>query len=305
MGGGHWTHEDWTRHCSRSVTGKPIHEIFGGRDLDPLLDPKGIKFRESCDSPDNPSSTGIIVALDVTGSMGPVLEAMARKGLNTLATEIYRRKPVTDPHLMLMGVGDVEMGDRAPLQVTQFEADIRIAEQLQRIWLEGGGGGNSHESYLLPWYFAARHTRMDCLLKRGRKGYLFTIGDEEPQFDLKAADVERVLGYRPQQDLDARELFTLVSRSFEVFHVIVEEGSHYCASPAPVSSKWAALLGQRALHLADHTLLAEVVVSAIQVVEGARLGAVADSWDSRTRGVVRRALQGLATPGLEPAVVRF
>ena len=37
--------------------------------------------------------------------------------------------PVADPHMMIMGVGDAWC-DRAPLQVTQFEPDIRIAEQL-------------------------------------------------------------------------------------------------------------------------------------------------------------------------------
>lgn len=35
-----------------------------------------------------------------------------------------------------MGIGDCAANDRAPLQVTQFESDIRQAEALQKIWLE-------------------------------------------------------------------------------------------------------------------------------------------------------------------------
>ena len=71
---------------------------------------------------------------DVTGSMGMIADALARKGLGTMVEEILARKPVSDPHIMCMGIGDV-LYDRAPLQVTQFEADIRIAEQLEKLWL--------------------------------------------------------------------------------------------------------------------------------------------------------------------------
>ena len=78
-----------------------------------------------------------------------------------MVEEILARKPVSDPHILCMGIGDV-LCDQAPLQVTQFEADIRIAEQLEKLWLEKGGGGNSCESYNLPWYFAAMHTAIDC-----------------------------------------------------------------------------------------------------------------------------------------------
>jgi hypothetical protein len=263
--------------------------------MNPDLDPKGVPFRESCDSSDNPQSTAIIVGLDVTGSMHTVLDIMAREGLNTLATAIYDRKPVPDPHIMFMGIGDVEAGDRAPLQVTQFEADIRIAKQLAQIFLEGGGGGNNHESYLLPWYFAALHTRIDCFLKRGKKGYLFTIGDEEPQMLLKAPDILKVLGSRPNQDLGAEALLDMVSRQYDVFHVMVEEGSYYSSCGRRVEEAWHRLLGQRVLRLSDHTKLAEVIVSAIQVHEGAATEHVCESWGGDTRSVVKRALQGLAT----------
>lgn len=306
MGWGRWTSSDWDAYASRTTTGRTTAEIFANHGLDPDLDPRGVGYRESCDSTDNPQSTAIIVGLDVTGSMHTVLDAMARKGLNTLATAIYDRKPVPDPHVMFMGIGDVEAGDRAPLQVTQFEADIRIAKQLAQIYLEGGGGGNNHESYLLPWYFAALHTRIDCLAKRGKKGYLFTIGDEEPQLLLKAPDVLKVLGTRPNRDLSAETLLNMVSRQYEVFHVMVEEGSYYQSCGRKVDEAWRRLLGQRALRLSDHTKLAEVIVSAIQVHEGALTDQVCESWDGSTRSVVKRALQGLASrPSRLGSLIRF
>lgn len=306
MGSGRWTTTDWDAYAS-TTTGKSTHEVFALSGMADDLDPRNIRIRESCDSPDNPLSTALIVALDVTGSMHTVLDAMARVGLNTLATEVYARRPITDPHIMFMGVGDVEAGDRAPLQVTQFEADIRIARQLTRIFLEGGGGGNSFESYLLPWYFAARHTRIDCMQKRGRKGYLFTLGDEEPQPKLKVSDIRKVMGSGDGQDLSAESLLAMVSRSYEVFHIMVEEGSYFRSAGDRVEKGWRKLLGQRALRLADHTKLAEVIVSAIQMTEGAALDRIVDSWDRSTAGVIRRAVAGLATlPRTEAnGLVRF
>jgi hypothetical protein len=71
---------------------------------------------------------------------------------------------------------------------------------------------------------------------------------------------------------------------------------------------WNKVLGQRALWLSDHKKLAEVVVSAIQVNEGADVGAVSDSWSGDTSVVVRSAVGGLAKPGdVAPAsgVTRF
>jgi len=173
MGGGSWDPRTYRSYVtSKSYDTKSTDEIFDKKIIDKSLDPKGVKIRESRDSKDKPNTNAIIIGLDVTGSMSCVLDAMARKGLDTLCTEIYNRKPVSDPHIMIMGIGDAEAGDQAPLQVTQFEADIRILQQLEKVWLEGHGGGNDFEGYTLPWYFAALHTSIDCFEKRKKKGYL-------------------------------------------------------------------------------------------------------------------------------------
>jgi hypothetical protein len=78
---------------------------------------------------------------------------------------------------MFGAIGDATC-DRAPLQVGQFESDNRMDDDLSRILLEGGGGGQKTESYELAMYFMARHTAADCYEKRGKRGYLFIIGDE-------------------------------------------------------------------------------------------------------------------------------
>ena len=165
---------------------------------------------------------------------------------------------------MFMGIGDVKY-DRAPLQVTQFEADIRIAEQLTQIYLEKGGGGNDCESYTLPWWFAAMHTKTDNYIKRGKKGFLFTIGDECAPVDISAREIESVLGYRPQFDrITTKELLDLVSEKYEVFHIIVGEGSYCNRYPERVLNSWRNILGERALFLRNHEDMAQLIVEILQ-----------------------------------------
>jgi hypothetical protein len=287
MGYSRWNPDDWRGHA-RGLHGLRREEVFGGRGLCPDLDPARISVRESRDSERNPESNAVIVALDVTGSMGMIAEVIAREGLGTLVEEILARRPVSDPHMMFMGVGDAHC-DAAPLQVTQFEADIRIAQQLRQIWLEGGGGGNDSESYSLPWHFAATRTAIDCFEKRRRKGYLFTIGDEMPPATLTGEQLRRVMGERQTRGVAQAQALRAAQGMYHCFHLVAEEGSFARPDPDRVVAAWRDLLGQRVIRLADHRRVAEVVVSAIAINEGADPGDVARSWRGEAADVVSHA----------------
>lgn len=305
MGAGRFDPSAYAAYSSTTV-GKSTDEVFKSRHMKTLLDPKGVLMRESRDSTDNPESTPVIVGLDVTGSMGMIADTMARTGLGVLFKEILDRKPVSDPHIMFAGIGDANC-DRAPFQVSQFEADSRIIEQLADLYIERGGGGNNFESYNLPWYFAAHHTSIDCFEKRGKKGYLFTVGDEEFPKDLTPQQIETVFGDQVKVGITNAELLAAAQRMYHVFHVVVEEGSHARSNLDRVLTGWSANLGQRVLRLSNHTKLSEVIVSAIQITEGADVDTVAKSWGGDTSVVVANATRTLsaAKAGAAGAVVRF
>lgn len=255
------------RAYAATTAGKTTDEVYSSRSIDKGLNPKGVKIRESRDSADNPQSTPIIVALDVTGSMGMIADVLARKGLGTLFTELLEGRTVSNPHIMFMAVGDANC-DEAPLQVSQFEADNRIVDQLTKIWIEKGGGGNNYESYNLPWYFASEHTEHDSLIKRGKRGYLFTVGDEQAPSDLTKDQIEKFIGDRLERAASTSEMLDDARRKYEVFHVVIKEGDYASRALDAVMRSWTNLLGQRVISLPDHTKLAEVVVSAIAVSEG-------------------------------------
>ena len=275
-----------------STRGKATEEVYASRTLDPYLDPKGVKMRESRDSKDNPNSTPIIVAIDVTGSMGMIADYLAREGLGTLFKGILERRPVSDPHMMFMAIGDA-VYDSAPLQVSQFEADNRIVDQLTKIWIEHGGGGNSWESYNLPWYFAATHTVTDAMEKRGKRGYLFTIGDEETPDPLTPAQIKKIIGDTIEADLPNDKLLDMVRRDYDVFHIIIAEGSHARRYLDTVQEKWRGLLGQKVITLKDYKKLSETIVSAIEVTEGADAHSSASGWGHGAADVVHDAVKAL------------
>ncbi len=289
MGSGSFDSAAYSTYAS-STRGKTTDQIYSFRTLSPSLNPHGVKLRESRDSADNPNSTPLIVGLDVTGSMGRLADVIARQGLGTLFNGVLDRKPISDPHVMFMGIGDAYC-DRAPLQVSQFEADNRIVEQLAQLWLEGGGGGNDFESYDLAWYFAAFHTEHDSIEKRGKLGYLFTVGDEEAPRPPNAGQLERIFGDHVSSQLSSRDLLEMAQRKYNVYHLIIEQGDYARGHLDKVRSVWNNLLGQHVISLSDHTKLAETIVSAIEVAEGRDAKGSAGAWgNNATANVVHRAV---------------
>jgi len=308
MGGTVYTADAWKSYASAS-SAKPIFTTFTSTRVHPDLDPKEV-YRESRDSAIHPKSRLLVLCPDLTGSMGFLSKALVDKDLGETFEQVISRSKAgelfSDPHVMVMGLGDVEAGDQGPLQVTQAEADpVTLATQCEKIWIEGHGGGNMFESYHLPWYFAATHISMDCWDKRGKKGYLFTIGDEPPPHTLYAKHIEQVIGTKQSTDLSIAEVLDMASQKFEVFHIIIGEGQHARSRPDDVRNAWQLVLGQRALWLSDHTKLAELVVSTIQINEGIDKDEVIKSWDGDTAVVIASATKNMMKTPTTSGVVRF
>ena len=289
MGGGRWTATDWNAYSTAKVSGKTSAQVFASTGMKDEFDPARIQFRESRDSKDNPVSIPIMLGCDVTGSMGMVADQLIRTGLNELATDIQAEKSVGDPHVMVMAVGDA-YSDKAPLQVTQFEADIRIASQTSDLWIEKGGGINGGESYPLAYLFAAKKVVSDSWTLRKRKGFVFTIGDEPP-VGVTAAQAKQFLGIDLPKDLTPAECATMALERFEVYHVILMNEGYAARNPEAVLKAWEKVLPQRLILLDDITKLSEAVVAAIRIADGSRKASASKSV------AVAKAVTGLAERG--------
>jgi hypothetical protein len=231
---------------------------------DPALDPFGVGMRESRDSAEHPNSTPIAVLFDVTGSMGSVPRIMQAK-LGQLHGLLQRKGYLQDPQIMFGGIGDADT-DRVPLQIGQFESDNRMDDQLRTIFLEGNGGGQKSESYELATYFIARHTVTDAWCKRGRKGYLFIVGDEMNKPVLTAEKLRQVLGEPARGQVDVAGLYREVQQRWNTFFILPNQ-SHYFTD-RQVRAHWRALLGERLLLLEDPAAVSELIALTIGLCEG-------------------------------------
>jgi hypothetical protein len=259
MGGSRFDANDWNSYSS-ATRNLSQAQVFTQKTASAYLDPT--KVRESRDSAANPNSTPVIIFVDETGSMGILADTIIKKSLGEIVLGIYDHKPITDPHILVGGIGDAYT-DKAPLQPSQFEAGVaELTSQIEQIYLEGNGGGNGGESYLLAWYFAANKTSIDSMIKRQKKGYLFTIGDEEPHFTLTKQQIKRIFGDDVEADMDAHELLAAASEFYEVFHLRVRPDSRYSKKP------WTELMGERVIDVSDIAELGPIITSTMRLIEG-------------------------------------
>jgi hypothetical protein len=239
MGNGNYSYE-----AHQAITAGraslPTQQVFKQKKCHPLMNPHGVKFRESRDGAGHPNSLGIVFALDVSGSMGAIPEAIARKELPQFMKTLLDCG-VTDPQVLFMAFSDVASNE-APLQVGQFESTAELMYQwLTWCWIEGGGR-TPYESYELALYFAARHTALDCFEKRKKKGYLFMTGDE-PAYDfVKRDEVKALLGEDLPADIPLAKVVEELQRMYEPYFLIPDPGR-----AANVATYWRGVLGKRVI----------------------------------------------------------
>jgi len=296
MGHGNYS-EEAHQALSNQRAGVSAEAVFKQQTCHPLMNPKGVKLRESRDSADHPSSLAIAFVLDVTGSMGQIPRQLAMSTLPKFMRVLADCK-VADPQLLFCAVGDAT-SDNSPLQVGQFESTAELMDQwLTWTYLEGGGGGTGQESYELALYFLALHTELDCVQKRQRRGYLFMTGDELPYPVLSRHVVDSVIGDRLDDDLKVEEVVAELQNTYVPYFIIPDESRR-----ARCERVWRNLLGEHVLCLSEPGDMCYVAAGAIALnerlvpdVDGLARTLEAAGADRAQVQRTLRALESLAAP---------
>ncbi len=190
----------------------------------------------------------IVVALDGTGSMGDSAKIMFDK-MPMFWGQIEQKGYLEDPALSFAIVGD-QYTDEAPLQITPFEKGLPIDAWLKKLWLEGGGGGQTMESYDLAAQFYVDR----CDIDEAEQAFFFFIGDED--------------FYRTLDDQPTEPIFKALMEKFEVFFI----HWHYFndSTDKRIVKSWRDLIGERLIILKEDKAIVDVMLGIISMMSGVR-----------------------------------
>jgi len=226
------------------------------KDLHADMDPKNRTLK--CDT-----KSAIIVAVDVTGSMGNWSKVIWDK-LPMFYGQILLQGYLDEVSIGFAAVGDVN-SDKAPIQVSNFAQGTDIDQQISKMYLEGGGGGQSYESYEVAAYYYARKCNFPHATS---KPFLFFTGDEGCYPKVLREDIKRYFG-DDAPSVRTTDVFRELRDKYNVFFIHkpyfdpIVDGKHLAT--------WETLVGpERVLHLDDPKAVVDVMLGAIAIVAGGR-----------------------------------
>jgi hypothetical protein len=225
--------------------------------------------RESNTPVSGAKTTSVTFMIDITGSGGAV-PGYIRDDLPQFLGLVNLDNYLGNTAVQVIGLGDAGMGDRYPLQVSQFETDVKNEANLRNLFIEGGGGGNKRESYdLALWYATYCNRLVDW--ERGDKGYLFIVGDEMPYGQIKGEEIVKHIGPKAAgENMQSMPLPLLMEDLLKKYHVwyIICQGSHYYDDPE-ITNTWKSYLGgENVIKLADPRDISELAASLV----GSKIG---------------------------------
>ncbi|WP_296864858.1 hypothetical protein [uncultured Methanobrevibacter sp.] len=289
MGSGGWTRSSYASYSTSrglsydTTTGRATGQEYTARKLDTDLDPRNFKIRECANSDEHPNTIPVILALDVTGSMGRSCNECA-EALNVIMSNLYTK--YADIEICVMGIGDLAY-DHAPIQMSQFESDIRIAESLNKIYMEHGGGGNSYESYTAAWYMGLNRTKLDAFDKQNRKGIIITMGDEELNPYLPKGKLNYFINGSEQADVETKDLYEQAIKKFNIFHIAVDDKDNcYRQHKNGIQNTFGQLLGSN-LKLATVNNLAQIIEECIDEAVGNNSNVTSDEVEPESSSQVK------------------
>lgn len=267
MGNGRFD-EDVYKSSRSTRRSKGIDDFHYSKTADRIhsnLDPRRILGKpyqklESRDSKEHPKSTGIFVGFDVTGSNIDRARVAQAKLPNLMG---MLQKYLANPQILIAANDDYRVEPDKCIQISDFESDNRIDEHLRNLILVSNGGGNSGESYDLLLYAAARMTILDCMEKRGDKGYLFMYADEPIMTEVRKDQVNHVFGQRIESNIPIESIIKEARKLYNLYLVSTVRPEY------GAKEQYLELFGKDSvITLQDPDMICELIASVVSFNEG-------------------------------------
>ncbi|MGC4115615.1 MAG: hypothetical protein QM765_13630 [Myxococcales bacterium] len=257
-GGGSYYDRDTTDGYDRGSAGTSAlaDEKMGRRAADPGLLPKDRKLECKAKSP-------VVYAFDVTGSMGNLPKIIFDK-MPLIAGQIMECGYLDDPQVSLAAVGDI-VSDVGPIQIADFSVIRKLDDWLERIWLEGNGGGQAKESYEFTMYYYAR-----CAdLGEPELPFFLITGDEGFRETLYKGDLERHFGGK-HETVEAEQVVAELKKKFKD-NVFLVRRKYAGAENEKIQVQWEKLLGKDyVIPLFSDQAIADVTLGVFALAGGTR-----------------------------------
>ena len=220
-------------------TSRATYDAHAGRSYGDAIS-KGITSTSLVpDSIETTSDAPLVIACDVTGSMGDwpatifsKLPYLDKEGKEYLGENM---------EISFAAIGDI-FSDRYPLQVQPFVKGLQLEESLKKLIIEGGGGGSSEESYDIAALYYANNVKMPNAIK---PIFIF-IGDEGIHTATRSGDGER----HAKVLLENLNLSSIMEQLQSKYSVYIVRKPYHNDNNAPreraIREQWESLLG------ADH-----------------------------------------------------
>lgn len=209
------------------------------------------------------AASPVVYAFDVTGSMGTLPRIIYDK-MPLIAGQIVECGYLSDAEVSLAAIGDI-LSDQAPIQIGDFSLMRTLDDWLQRIWLEGGGGGQDMESYEYVAYYYARM----CELPNAKWPFFLFTGDEGFRETLYSSDLARHFGGK-HETTSVEEVVAELKKKFKD-NVFLVRRKYSGATDERINADWEKLLGREfVVPLPSDQAIADVTLGVFALRTGAR-----------------------------------
>jgi len=228
----------------------------------------------------------IIIFLDVTGSNIDFARLVYDK-MPMFYGQIEQKGYLKDFDISFCAVGDAYT-DSYPLQIGNFAKGIELDSWLEKVVLEGHGGGQRKESYELAAYYLYKNTKFE----KGAEPIIFFIGDEMPYKEVNQAQAERFdIEYSKKE----------ASKPFELLREKVNNNvfmllNKYCGDnfKEDITECWKWLLApEHVIKIGEEKAVVDLMLGIISMVSSTR---TLDTYkiDMKDRGQTKARIEGVS-----------
>jgi hypothetical protein len=224
----------------------------------------------------------IVINLDVTGSNIEFARIVYDKA-PMLFGQIEQQGYLKNFDICFSATGDAN-SDSYPIQVCDFDTGIKLDDQLKKLCLEGGGGGQRMETYELSAYYFAHK----CAMSKAIMPFMFFIIDEAPYETVNSEFIENLIGDKVSEDVDSKQAFRDLFRNFKgnVF-IFQNEYSSSKSDTLEIEAEWKKIIGKNyASHMIpikEEKAIIDLILGTIAMVSGSR-SLVTYKTDMKSRG---------------------